>query len=96
VAATVQTACEVYSASQAVSNAAKAVRSLQLQRFAMVFLNNADQTKAGTADPDTISYLGKILTTPDPVTKKTATDSGGYKNAAYNELALYQLLLVNI
>lgn len=85
VAATVQTACEVYSASQAVSNAAKAVRSLQLQRFAMVFLNNADQTKAGTADPDTISYLGKILTTPDPVTKKTATDSGGYKNAAYNE-----------
>ena len=86
-------ACLAYNTVRSVGFAAKTVRVLQLARFAMIFLNEADQIKAGDANPDDVSYLGKILTTEfinkDPntgeTTKKSATDSFGYKYAAYGD-----------
>lgn len=83
-------ACTVYRAVQALGYAAKTVRAVQLARFAMLFLNVADQIKAGDANPDDVSYLGKILTTEIATTLasmkyKSATDSFGYKFAAYGE-----------
>ena len=87
-------ACVAYNTVRTVGFAAKTVRALQLARYAMVFLNVADQIKAGTADPDEVSYLGNILTkefiNKDPengeTTRKTATDSFGYKYAAYGDI----------
>lgn len=81
-------ACTAYGAIQAVGYAAKTVRALQLARYAMIFLNVADQIKAGVAKPEDVSYLGKILTTEVAATATTpklgsATDSFGYKYAAY-------------
>lgn len=86
--------CLAYNTTRAVGFAAKTVRALQLARFAMIFLNVADQIKAGDAEPDDVSYLGNILTAEftntDPVTgettQKSATDSFGYKYAAYGEV----------
>ena len=86
-------ACVAYNTVRTVGFAAKTVRVSQLARFAMIFLNEADQIKAGDANPDDVSYLGKILTTEfinkDPntgeTTRKTATDSFGYKYAAYGD-----------
>lgn len=83
-------ACMAYGTIQAVGYAAKTVRALQLARFAMIFLNVADQIKAGTAKAADVEYLGKILTTTKPDSKekkglKSATDSYGYKYAAYGE-----------
>jgi hypothetical protein len=82
--------CTAYGAVQAVGYAAKTVRALQLARYAMLFLNVADMIKAGTAKPEDVSYLGKILTTTvaavgTTAAIKPATDSFGYKFAAYGE-----------
>jgi len=84
------TACTAYGAVQAVGYAAKTVRAVQLARYAMIFLNVADQIKAGTAKPEDVSYLGKTLTTTVAPTGgvaglKSATDSFGYKFAAYGD-----------
>ncbi len=83
-------ACTAYGAVQAVGYAAKMVRAVQLARYAMVFLNVADQIKAGTAKPEDVSYLGKTLTTTVAAKGttpevKSATDSFGYKFAAYGD-----------
>jgi len=89
------TACQIYGAARAVGIAAKTVRLAQLAAFAMLFLKAADQIKAGDANPEDISYLGKILTTEsivkddstgEVISKKSATDSFGYKYAAYGDL----------
>lgn len=82
--------CTAYGAVQAVGYAAKTVRALQLARYAMLFLNVADMIKAGTAKPEDVSYLGKIITTTVAATStaaavKSGTDSFGYKFAADNE-----------
>ena len=88
--------CLVYSTVRAIGFAAKAVRGVQLARYAFMFLNIADQIKAGAnPDPEDVSYLGKVLTTDIVGTitlqgakkaiGKTATDSFGYRYAAYNE-----------
>lgn len=74
-------ACDVKNSVKALSIAAKTVRSARLAAFAMTFLTAADQIKAGKADPNTISYLGKILTSTK--NGKSATDSFGYKYAVY-------------
>jgi len=81
-------ACTAYGAMQAVGYAAKTVRAVQLARYAMLFLNVADQIKAGVAKPEDVSYLGKVLTTEvadGAGAMKTATDSFGYKFAAYGD-----------
>ncbi len=94
-------ACVVYNSIRVVGFAAKTVRAVQLARYAMIFLTVADQIKAGgNPDPEDVSYLGSVLTT-ESVQKdfdgtvikdgsgnaitKSATDSYGYKYAAYGE-----------
>lgn len=77
-------ACTVYSGVNNVALAAKMVRSVQLAKYAMLFLNAGDQIKAGVAKPELISYLGKVLTATR--NGKSATDSFGYKYAAYGDL----------
>ncbi len=76
-------ACSIKQSFAALTFAAKTVRSAQLARFAMFFLTSADQIKAGKADPNTISFLGKILTSTK--NGKSATDSFGFKYAAYGD-----------
>jgi hypothetical protein len=85
---TVDAGCLGYYTLKNIAAAAKTVRTLQLARYAMLFLNTADQIKAGTAKPEDVSYLGSVLTTPtasEDGTMKSATDSFGYKYAAYGE-----------
>ncbi|MBC7943447.1 D-alanyl-D-alanine carboxypeptidase family protein [Candidatus Saccharibacteria bacterium] len=84
------TGCQAYGAIQSLGYAAKTVRAIQLARYAMAFLNTADMIKDGTAKPGDVAYVGKILTdTPyDTKTNKkrgSATDSAGYKQAAYGD-----------
>ncbi len=55
--------CTLYRTSLAIGYAAKTVRVIQLASFAMLFLNVADQIKAGVATPDDVSFLGTILPT---------------------------------
>ena len=76
--------CLVYNTVRAVGFAAKVVRAEQLIKFAMVFLNTADQIKAGTASTEDVSYLGKLLTEED-ANGQTATDSFGYLFSAYGD-----------
>jgi hypothetical protein len=81
--------CTAYRTVKAIAVAAKVVRALQLARYAMLFLGVADQIKAGTAKAEDVSYLGKILTTEtkdENGALKSATDSFGYKYAAYSEV----------
>lgn len=82
-------ACTAYGSVQALGYAAKAVRSMQLISYSMIFLNVADQIKAGTAKPKDVEFLGKILTTEyikkDGKKGKSATDSYGFKYAAYGD-----------
>jgi hypothetical protein len=83
-------ACTVYGAMRALGYAAKTVRAVQLARYAMIFLNVADQIKAGTAKAKDVAYLGKIVTTEvaasaTSVKLGTATNSFGYRFAAYGK-----------
>lgn len=87
-------ACVMYGGVKAVGYAAKTVRAVQLIAYASVFLKIADQIKAGgNPDPDDISYLGNVLTTETETVNSdgttsigSATDSFGYKYAAYGEV----------
>lgn len=81
-------ACSIYSTTKAIAIGAKAVRAIQLMKYAMVFLNVADQIKAGVAKPADVSFIGKLLTTEtlsDDGKMKAATDSFGYKYAAFGD-----------
>lgn len=83
-----QSACTAYGSFQALGTAAKTIRAAQLAAYAMIFLNVADQIKAGTAKSEDVAYLGTILTTElitNGVKGKSATDSYGYKYAAYGD-----------
>ncbi len=86
----VDAACTIYRTTLAVGLAAKTVRTLQLAYYAMMFLNVADQIKAGVAKPEDVSFLGTILTTQtlseDGSTYQSATDGFGYKYTAYGEI----------
>src|SRR5690606_24440610 len=76
-------ACTLVGLFNAVSYGAKTIRSLQLARYAMVFLNSASAAKAGEITPEVATYIGDILTKtvtetlPDGTTEttKAATDS---------------------
>jgi hypothetical protein len=85
-------ACLAYTSIQTLGYAAKTVRTLQLISFAMIFLNLADQIKAGSANPEDVTYAGDVLTKEVPANEsegtaavKSATDSFGYRYAAYGE-----------
>ena len=64
--------CTVYNTARAVAAAAKAARAIQLSQYAMVFLNTADQIKAGEATPEQVAYVGNMLTSVD--TRKQVVD----------------------
>ncbi|MDB5179828.1 MAG: hypothetical protein JWN12_460 [Candidatus Saccharibacteria bacterium] len=81
-------ACTAYSSVRALGYAAKTVRAVQLAHYALVFLNAADQIKAGTFSSADGAYLGGILTnvTYDAVSgakRKAAMDSFGMQYAMY-------------
>lgn len=90
-------ACNVYGMYKTVSNGAKLQRAGQLAVFAMDFLAMGSKIKAGDATPEEVGYLANqltktvALTTTDTsgkevtTTSKPATDSYGYKYAAYGD-----------
>lgn len=82
-------ACMVYGWVKTISYTAKVVRMAQMARYAMIFLTTASMIKAGTAKPDDVSYLGNILTkitvNSKNQTTKAATDSFGYRYAAFGD-----------
>lgn len=78
------TACQAYASVRGLGYAAKTVRAIQLARYAMAFVNTADQIKAGTAKPEDVAYLGGILTNiaydvKSGAKRKAAMDSAGMK-----------------
>lgn len=79
------TTCMAFSTMQAVSNGAKMIRAAQMARYAMIFLSTASMIKAGDAQPDDVSYLGETLTKTTQDNPKSATDSFGYRYAAFND-----------
>ena len=82
-------ACMVYGWVKTIGLTAKAIRMVQMARYAMIFLTTASMIKAGTAKPGDVAYLGTLLTkvTKDSKGKlsKPATDSFGYRYAAYGD-----------
>lgn len=85
----VDQSCTVQRTYAAVSLAAKTVRVMQLANYAMMFLTAADMIKAGVAPDNTIAFLGTILTKlslDEYGNYLSATDSIGYKYAAYGEM----------
>lgn len=88
----VDNACMAYNSIRALGYAAKTIRAIQLASYAMIFLNVADQIKAGDAKAEDVSYLGTVLTSTvakvdgKNTNVKSATDSFGYKYAAYGDL----------
>lgn len=89
----VDSGCQVYGALSTLSYAAKAIRAAQLVRYSMIFMNVADAIKAGVSpEPEDVELLGNILTTtaqssddPSVTAVGSATDSFGYKYAAYGD-----------
>ena len=82
------TACQAYSSVRGLGYAAKTIRAIQLARYAMVFVNTADQIKGGTAKPEDVAYLGGILTNiaydvKSGVKRKAAMDSAGMQYTLY-------------
>lgn len=72
-----------------VGYAAKALNAAALIRYSMRFIATADQIKAGDADGDSaqaIGDLGSILSSKDPDTGLSGSDSFGYQYAAYGSL----------
>lgn len=76
--------CAAYNVGRGVTFAVKAAKMSAFIGFAMMFLNAADQIKAGDADPDVISALGDQLTQVD-ANGKSATDAIGYRMAAFGD-----------
>lgn len=84
-------ACQGYGALTTLSYAGKAIRAAQMVRYMMIFVGVADAIKAGISpEPEDVELLGDILTTtmvssadPTQTTVGSATDSFGYRYAAY-------------
>lgn len=83
----VDSVCTGYLVIRTVSFAAKYIGMLQLVRYAHTFMNTADAIKAGVATPEQVEYLGTILTSTNSE-GKSASDSAGYKYAAYGDSAM--------
>lgn len=81
----VDSACTGYTLIRTVGFAAKYLGMLQLLRYAHVFMNTADSIKAGDATPKQVEFVGNILTSQN-VIGQSATDSYGYKYAAYGDV----------
>jgi hypothetical protein len=93
--------CGLFNALRAVNYGIKAVRSIQLFRFAMIFMNTADAIKAGDASPQQVSYLGNMLTQTirdrksQDIIVSSATDSYAYKYAAFGDAGLLTPSMAN-
>ncbi len=91
-------ACMGYAALNGLTYASKAIRAAQLVRYAMVYLSISDAIKAGQSPSQKdIEFLGNTLTAttkdPNDPTKTligSATDSFGYKYAAYGDSSASQ------
>ncbi|QQG50868.1 MAG: M23 family metallopeptidase [Candidatus Saccharibacteria bacterium] len=81
----VDTACTGYLLIRTVGYAAKYLGMLMLLRYAHVFMNTADSIKAGDATPKQVEFVGNILTSQNAI-GQSATDSYGYKYAAYGDV----------
>ncbi len=85
-AGAVDSVCTGYRMIRAVGFAAKYIGMLQLTRYAYAFSNSADVVKAGDSTPEQAELWGNILTSANSQ-GKTATDSYGFKYAAYGDTA---------
>lgn len=86
----VDSACQAYTAVRGLGYAAKTVRAIQLARYAMAFVNTADQIKAGTADASDVAYLGGIITNiaydaKTGAARKAGMDSAGIKYSMFGD-----------
>lgn len=85
------TPCIAYNIGKTLTYGVKAAKVAAFAGFAMMFLSMADKIKAGAnPDPDAVSQLGSQLTSyptdeKNPNYGKSATDSTGYKMAAYGD-----------
>lgn len=79
--------CGSYNAAKATLTAVKLYNASRYVGYAMVFLKAADQIKTeGSIEPETASLLGGVLASSyasGDMKGMTATDSAGYKTAAY-------------
>lgn len=86
--------CQAYNSIRAIGYAGKAIRAVQLARWAMAFMSLADEIKAtGNVSPERMAFMGGILTevtydvaqTSRQIIRGSATDSFGYKFAAFGD-----------
>jgi endonuclease/exonuclease/phosphatase family metal-dependent hydrolase len=82
---TVDTFCTAWTTIRVASQAAKIYGARQIIRYSHVFMNTADDIKRGTATPESVAYLGKILTSVNSK-GKSATDSAGYHYATDGDI----------
>ena len=85
-AGAVDSLCTGYRLIRVVGFAAKYLGALQLIRYSHTFMNTADAIKAGDATPEQVAFVGDIITSTN-AEGKSATDSYGYKYAAYGDTA---------
>lgn len=88
----VDNACMVYGWIKTISLTSKVILAAQMARYAMIFLTTASQIKAGDAKPEDVTYVGDILTKivndENGNVSKAATDSFGYRYAAYGDAGI--------
>jgi len=79
--------CSTYNMARVTLTAVRLYNAARFASFAILFLKAADQIKAeGEIEPETVALLGGVLTSyymSGPQKGLTATDSQGYKVAAY-------------
>lgn len=89
--------CLAYDTSRSITAGVKITKAAAFASFALVFLTEADKIIAGDATPEVVAQLGDQLTSsdsrpqvdgaPNPKYGKTATDSEGFRLAAYGDVA---------
>ncbi len=87
----IELGCLAYNFSQTTITSVKVAKGAALASFALTFFIAADQIRAGDAEPEVISTLATQLTETEqdpnkPEYNLTATDSNGYKTAAYGDV----------
>ena len=76
--------CTSYNVSKGITYATKAAKVAAFAALAMIYLNAADQQKAGDLDEETASILSANLTEPDE-NGQTVTSSSAYRSAVYGD-----------
>ncbi|MBP6037988.1 MAG: D-alanyl-D-alanine carboxypeptidase family protein [Candidatus Saccharimonas sp.] len=85
-------ACSFIGFARSAGLISKTTRLKQMILLSTVFLTTASMIKAGDAVDQDVSYVGNMLTEtysyPDGTKSKSATDSFGYRNAAYGDTGI--------